>query len=102
MIRRPPRSPLFPYTTLFRSPNPVTGGQSTTGTVTLSQPAGPNGLTAYVSTAHPHIQLVPPSVQLPDGQSTAGFTGTTNPVAAPTIVQITPDPPPRRPARPPR
>src|SRR2546425_7911323 len=23
MIRRPPRSTLFPYTTLFRSPNPV-------------------------------------------------------------------------------
>src|SRR5260221_10334135 len=27
MIRRPPRSTLFPYTTLFRSPSsPVTGG----------------------------------------------------------------------------
>src|SRR3989454_2279262 len=26
MIRRPPRSTLFPYTTLFRSPYPTTGG----------------------------------------------------------------------------
>src|SRR5258708_23370827 len=26
MIRRPPRSTLFPYTTLFRSPNPLTTG----------------------------------------------------------------------------
>src|SRR5689334_23495093 len=25
MIRRPPRSPLFPYTTLFRSPGGATG-----------------------------------------------------------------------------
>src|SRR5690606_39279310 len=25
MIRRPPRSTLFPYTTLFRSPEPVAG-----------------------------------------------------------------------------
>src|SRR2546430_9369301 len=25
MIRRPPRSTLFPYTTLFRSPGPVSG-----------------------------------------------------------------------------
>src|SRR3712207_7116463 len=25
MIRRPPRSTLFPYTTLFRSPQPVVG-----------------------------------------------------------------------------
>src|SRR5256885_3821098 len=27
MIRRPPRSTLFPYTTLFRSPLPVVAGQ---------------------------------------------------------------------------
>src|SRR5437763_5113711 len=27
MIRRPPRSTLFPYTTLFRSPDFPTGGQ---------------------------------------------------------------------------
>src|SRR2546429_1602191 len=27
MIRRPPRSTLFPYTTLFRSPPPVANGQ---------------------------------------------------------------------------
>src|SRR2546427_4735168 len=26
MIRRPPRSTLFPYTTLFRSSNPITSG----------------------------------------------------------------------------
>src|SRR5256886_13309935 len=38
MIRRPPRSTLFPYTTLFRSPNPpIDAGHYTTlsGTVTL-------------------------------------------------------------------
>src|SRR3712207_7536281 len=27
MIRRPPRSTLFPYTTLFRSPHDETGGE---------------------------------------------------------------------------
>src|SRR2546430_11389151 len=27
MIRRPPRSTLFPYTTLFRSPCPTSGGR---------------------------------------------------------------------------
>src|SRR3990167_6924481 len=34
MIRRPPRSPLFPYTTLFRSWNirhPITGGGMSVG-----------------------------------------------------------------------
>src|SRR2546426_2495535 len=30
MIRRPPRSTLFPYTTLFRSPGAFRGGRSTT------------------------------------------------------------------------
>src|SRR5438270_2265779 len=28
MIRRPPRSTLFPYTTLFRSDNSITGSQA--------------------------------------------------------------------------
>src|SRR5256885_8554456 len=37
MIRRPPRSTLFPYTTLFRSEPPTT-----TATATLSDSAGPN------------------------------------------------------------
>src|SRR5262249_59501219 len=31
MIRRPPRSPLFPYTTLFRSIDPLSGGAAGTG-----------------------------------------------------------------------
>src|SRR5256885_7773834 len=31
MIRRPPRSTLFPYTTLFRSPSPSRGGYSSVG-----------------------------------------------------------------------
>src|SRR3712207_7637162 len=31
MIRRPPRSTLFPYTTLFRSSSPWSGSRATTG-----------------------------------------------------------------------
>src|SRR2546422_7183174 len=33
MIRRPPRSTLFPYTTLFRSPGPPPGPAARRGTV---------------------------------------------------------------------
>src|SRR2546422_1354943 len=33
MIRRPPRSTLFPYTTLFRSPNLTLGFDGSTGKV---------------------------------------------------------------------
>src|SRR2546430_4115253 len=37
MIRRPPRSTLFPYTTLFRSVNQVLAGAETTLSATLEQ-----------------------------------------------------------------
>src|SRR2546421_1100469 len=36
MIRRPPRSPLFPYTTLFRSPAPRTRARRHTSNPTRS------------------------------------------------------------------
>src|SRR3989475_6414790 len=39
MIRRPPRSTLFPYTTLFRSPRDIVF-------------AGPGGNRAFITTAH--------------------------------------------------
>src|SRR3989475_5311037 len=61
MIRRPPRSTLFPYTTLFRSApgnGTITGGSQTTnasgvatvGSWTLSPTAGQNTLTATSGT----------------------------------------------------
>src|SRR3712207_7463836 len=40
MIRRPPRSTLFPYTTLFRSPHPA-GGEWTPSLLLLSRDGGP-------------------------------------------------------------
>src|SRR3712207_8164823 len=44
MIRRPPRSPLFPYTTLFRSPGRA-GTRSASGTPTpeRADPCSPPG-----------------------------------------------------------
>src|SRR3712207_8113421 len=44
MIRRPPRSTLFPYTTLFRSPGPVRLGVA--GQRVLVLLGGPAGLRA--------------------------------------------------------
>src|SRR2546427_9592858 len=44
MIRRPPRSTLFPYTTLFRSrPAPRRGGCSAQGPVDYRGVGGPSG-----------------------------------------------------------
>src|SRR3989454_9662749 len=49
MIRRPPRSTLFPYTTLFRSK--IFNGQTdvTSGTATFTYSGSPQGLTATVT-----------------------------------------------------
>src|SRR2546430_10623426 len=47
MIRRPPRSTLFPYTTLFRSTN----GRSGVVTAIAVDPSDPSGNTVYVGGA---------------------------------------------------
>src|SRR5256885_10500204 len=44
MIRRPPRSTLFPYTTLFRSPHPPTCTVTARG-----EPPGPRSYTRNVT-----------------------------------------------------
>src|SRR2546421_2404832 len=41
MIRRPPRSTLFPYTTLFRSPATSSATKPATGTQPVRRPARP-------------------------------------------------------------
>src|SRR2546430_4319155 len=50
MIRRPPRSTLFPYTTLFRSNNIVLGGSASNRTVTITPAAGLQGTSAITVT----------------------------------------------------
>src|SRR3712207_8675610 len=45
MIRRPPRSTLFPYTTLFRSPSSVPGARAAAGSFPATTPRLP-GATA--------------------------------------------------------
>src|SRR3712207_8747640 len=44
MIRRPPRSPLFPYTTLFRSGDDLAGGVDRHGDGAAATGGGPVGL----------------------------------------------------------
>src|SRR5256886_4988819 len=50
MIRRPPRSTLFPYTTLFRSIYQQQVAQSTNANANLNEDAGLFELTAIVAT----------------------------------------------------
>src|SRR2546430_4206852 len=51
MIRRPPRSTLFPYTTLFRSWTPATGGGSVNPTTSTSNGSGIAATTWTLGTA---------------------------------------------------
>src|SRR5256885_6688692 len=61
MIRRPPRSTLFPYTTLFRSPcnavNAATGAEAACSNVTLFgfMANADSGVHAYSAKAPRHV-----------------------------------------------
>jgi hypothetical protein len=73
---------------LVFSPNPATGGTSSTATLTLNGPAGPSGLTVSLasdsSSAH-----VPVSIQFASGQTSITFTVTTVHVAVATAAHVT-------------
>jgi trimeric autotransporter adhesin len=70
------------------SPNPVTGGSPSTGTVTISSPAGPGGVQVTLSSDNGSA-TVPTTLTIPAGQSTGSFTVTTTPVAMTTTADIT-------------
>src|SRR3712207_7019411 len=57
MIRRPPRSTLLPYTTLFRSSVTISAGP--TGAGSIGGPAGAIGTGAVVWTAIVAVQQAP-------------------------------------------
>src|SRR5690349_23983010 len=68
MIRRPPRSTLFPYTTLFRSPcgrdaRPATRSGRRGG------PAGDRGRRSGGAAVEPDRRPVPPSASVRSGRS---------------------------------
>src|SRR5689334_24113501 len=58
MIRRPPRSTLFPYTTLFRSPTDTHGSVQTTQVPLPARPAGTNRSEEHTSELQSQFHLV--------------------------------------------
>src|SRR5687768_17928686 len=59
MIRRPPRSTLFPYTTLFRSPgHPVTDGLDRNGQQLRVEPG-----TRLLLPGEEDLHLLPPAIE---------------------------------------
>jgi hypothetical protein len=82
----PPPAPTLSSLTL--NPTSVTGGNSTTGTVTLSGPAPADGAQVALSSSNTTTANVPPSVIVPAGATSASFTVSTSTVASSTTVTI--------------
>jgi len=70
------------------NPTSVTGGNSSTGTVTLSGPAPAGGAQVALSSSNTAAATVPSSVTVPAGATSATFTVSTSAVAASTTVTI--------------
>jgi subtilase family serine protease len=71
------------------SPNPVLGGSSATGTVTLTGPSGSAGALVTLASSNSALAKVPASVFVSAGNKTATFPITTNAVTLNTTVTIT-------------
>jgi hypothetical protein len=66
--------------TLTVAPNPVTGGEPATGTVTLTSPAPSGGSSVTLISSNTDYATVPPSVTVLEGQTSASFTISTSQV----------------------
>jgi hypothetical protein len=81
-------SPLPTLSSLTLSPSNVTGGNSSTGTVTLSGPAPAGGAQVMLSSSNTGTARVPSSVTVPAGATRATFTVNTSTVFFSTSVTI--------------
>ncbi|GIV04439.1 MAG: hypothetical protein KatS3mg016_0014 [Fimbriimonadales bacterium] len=75
--------------TLSLNPTSVVGGNSSTGTVTLTAAAPSGGFVVNLSSSNPSVASVPSSVTVPAGATSANFTVSTAAVSTSTSVTIT-------------
>ena len=73
---------------LSLNPTRVVGGNPSTGTVTLTAPAPPNGFVVNLRSSNTNVATVPSSVTVPAGARSADFTVSTRPVNTTTTVDI--------------
>src|SRR5215813_12008291 len=83
-----PPPPPITLSTLTLSPSTVSGGVTSTGTVTLIGPAPTGGAVVTLSSANSAIASVPASVTVTAGSTSRTFTVTTSTVASTTVVAI--------------
>ena len=84
----PPAAGPAALTSMTVSPSSVAGGQSATGTVTLTGAAPSSGAVVSLSSANPAAS-VPSSVTIPANASSTNFTVSTTPVGSTTAGNIT-------------
>ena len=73
---------------LSLDPSSVTGGSSSTATVTLRGPAPTGGAVMSLSSSNPAVASVPDSVTIAEGSTSVTFSVAISSVAAPTTVTI--------------
>ncbi|HEY0865729.1 MAG TPA: hypothetical protein VGE01_00025, partial [Fimbriimonas sp.] len=79
-------------------PNPVSGGELVTGTVTLSNLAPSVGVKVYLFSADTSLATVPTSITIPAGERVGRFTVTTKVIAGTASVAVTASLSPSKPA----
>ncbi|PYU17872.1 MAG: hypothetical protein DMG30_30020 [Acidobacteria bacterium] len=82
----PPGGPTL--TSLSFNPNPVVGGLSSSGAVTLSGPAPNGGALVFLSSSNPAVVSVPASVTIPEGATSESFNASTSIVTTSTSVDV--------------
>jgi trimeric autotransporter adhesin len=67
----------FSIASVMLAPNALYSGQSSLGTVALSNPAPEGGYEVALTTDTPGLVTIPPKVYIPQGQQSGSFTATT-------------------------
>jgi hypothetical protein len=88
-VTPPPADPGPQLALLSIDPLRVDGGTSATGTITLAEPAGPDGATVELTSTHPGIAAVPAVATVPAGSTTGTFTIETAAVVGDSPVVVT-------------
>jgi len=85
---QPAAPPAVTLSSLTLNPTSVVGGNSSTGTVTLSGPAPSGGAQIALSSSNTSVARVPASVSVAAGATSATFTASTSVVTASTAVTL--------------
>jgi hypothetical protein len=85
LVRGGPDGPETTPPSLTLNPSEVEAGETVEGTVTLSNPAPPNGVVVTLSSSKPKVARVEPSITIEEGKRSGTFTVSTSAMSASSI-----------------